>query len=71
MLNLLNLYEAKIQVKRNKCGFVPATLEIADFKQGNFFLHFGDFEQFESPPLTKGPLSFEDFSNPFDLQRLN
>ena len=31
----------------------------------------GDFEQIEPPPLTKGHLSFEDFSKPFDLQRLN
>ena len=48
-----------------------ATLEITYFKRGNFFLYFGDFKQFEPPPLTKGDLSFEDFSNPFDLQRLN
>ena len=71
MLNLLNVSEEKIQVKRNQCGFVPATLEITDFNRGNFFLHLGDFEQIEPPPLTKGHLSFEDFSNPFDLQRLN
>ena len=71
MLNLLNVFEAKIQVKRNQCDFVPATLEITNFNQGNFFLHFGDFEQIEPPPLTKGHLSFENFSNSFDLQRLN
>ena len=29
--NLLNVSEAKIQVKRNQCGFVPATLETTDF----------------------------------------
>ena len=71
MINLLNVFEAKIQVKRNKCRFVPATLEITDFNRGKFFLHFCDFKQLEPPPLTKGHLSFEDFSNSFDLQRLN
>ena len=44
MLNLLNVSEAKNLVKRNKCGFVPAIVEIIDFNQGKFFLHFGDFE---------------------------
>ena len=67
-LNLLNVSEAKIQVKRNQCGFILATLEIIDFNQGHFFLHFGDSEHIKPPPLTKGHLSFEDFSNPFDLQ---
>ena len=70
-INLLNVYEAKIQVKRSQFGFVKATLEITGFNWGNLFLHFGDYEQIEPPPLTKAHLSFEDFSNPFDLQRLN
>ena len=32
-LNLLNASKAKIQVKRNQCGFVPAILEITDFNR--------------------------------------
>ena len=70
-LNLLNVSKGKIQVKRNHCGFVSATLEIVYFNRENFFLHFGDFELIKPPPLTKGRLSFEEFSNSFDLQRLN
>ena len=61
-------FKAKIQVKRNQCGSVPAALEIKNFNRGNFFLCFGDFEMIEPPLLTKGHLSLEDFSNPFDLQ---
>ncbi|TYJ98837.1 putative 3,4-dihydroxy-2-butanone kinase isoform X5 [Cucumis melo var. makuwa] len=43
-LNLTNVSEARIQVKKNLCGFVPSTIEITDLKCRNIYLHFGDFE---------------------------
>ena len=43
-LNLINVSEARIQVKKNLCAFVSFTIEITDLKRGNIYLHFGDFE---------------------------
>ena len=43
-LKLINVSEARIQVKKNPCGFVPCTIEITDLKRGNIYLHFGDYE---------------------------
>ena len=43
-LNLINVSEVRIQVKKNSCGFVPSTIEVTDLKRGNIYLHFGDYE---------------------------
>lgn len=66
-LNLLNVFEAKIQVKKNLCGFIPSTIEISDKKRGSTFLNFGDIESIEPPGKVKDELCVKDFSNPFDL----
>lgn len=39
-LNLPNVSKAKIQVKKNLCGFLPSSsIEITDTKRGNTFLN--------------------------------
>lgn len=70
-LNLLNCSEARIRVKRNLCGLMPATIEIVDDKRGNIFLNFGDIESIEESNLNKGALLLSNFSNSIDLLRLN
>ena len=70
-LNLLNCSEAKIQVKKNLCGFMPSTIEIKDGKQGNIFLNFGDIEIIDPLSKVKGALFTRDFTNHIDVVRLN
>lgn len=69
-LNLLNVSEAKIQVRKNLYGFMPATIEIQDERRGNIFLNFGDIETTKAPKEIHGALFLKDFSNPIDLMRL-
>ena len=38
---------------------------------GNFFLRFGDVSSLDPPNIVHGVLSFENFSNPIDLTRVN
>lgn len=38
-LNLFHGSEAKVQVKRNLCGYIPLTIEIIDVNCGNNFLN--------------------------------
>ena len=40
-LNLIECSEARIKVRKNLCGFLPATIEIKSETRGNFFLNFG------------------------------
>ncbi|XP_031738083.1 uncharacterized protein LOC116402658 [Cucumis sativus] len=69
-LNLTNCSEARIQVKRNLCGFVLSTNEISDHKRGNIFLHFGEFE-FLSPPISrKSPSVHDVYKNSLDRLRI-
>lgn len=39
-LNLINLFEARIQVRQNLCGFMPASLEIKNNLSGNVSYSF-------------------------------
>ena len=41
-LNLIKCYEAGIKVRKNLCGFLPATIELKTENRANFFLNFGD-----------------------------
>ena len=69
-LNLTNVSEARIQVKKNLCGFVPPTIEITDLKRENIYLHFGDFE-FQNPTRPfKVPSLWDDFKNSIDCLRV-
>lgn len=45
---------------------MPATVELRDEKQDNFFLHFGDIESLEESKIVQEALFIEDFSNPID-----
>lgn len=69
-LNLLNCSVAKIQVKKNLCGFMPSTIEIIDVNRTNIFLNFGDIEALEAPKISNGELLIKNFYNLFDLVRL-
>lgn len=69
-LKFLNVSEAKIQVKENLCGFIPAMIEINDEKKGSIFLNFGDISSITPPSKVGGDLFVCDFSNPVD-GRLN
>ncbi|TYK28792.1 pseudouridylate synthase 7-like protein isoform X1 [Cucumis melo var. makuwa] len=69
-LNDTNVVEAKIQIKWNLCGFMPATIEIADENRGTFFLNYGDIEVLCPSPKVKGDLLLKDFFNPIDLIRV-
>ena len=69
-MNLINVSEARIQVKKNLCGFVPSTIEITDLKRGHIYLHFGDFE-FLNPHISlKAPNLRDDFNNSLDCFRI-
>ena len=59
-MNLTNCSAARIQVKKNLCGFVPSTIEITDLKRGNIYLHFGDFEFLNPPRTSKVPFLLDD-----------
>lgn len=52
-LNLLNVSEARIQILKNKCGFLPATIEIKNEKRENIFLNFGDIKIVKEPRFIK------------------
>lgn len=60
-LNLLNVAEAKIQVKRNLCGFMPSTIEITDQNRGTKILNYGDIEVLDPPIKVKDALFVNDF----------
>lgn len=68
-LNLLNCPKAKIQVKKNLCGFMPPTIEIKDKKRGNIFLNFRDIKLIDPPSKVKGALFVKDFTNHIDVVR--
>lgn len=70
-LNLLNVSKARIQVMDNKCGFMPALIEIKNEKRGNIFLNFGDIELDNDLSFTKGDLFINNFYNLIDRARLN
>lgn len=53
MLNLTNCSEARIQVKRNLCGFMPTTIKTIDFNRGDIFFNFGDIELMDPLVLPK------------------
>ena len=59
-LNLLIVAE-KIQVKRNLCGFMPATIEISDEHRGNIFLNFGDLVSLDPPTKVIGCSVYQKF----------
>ncbi|KAA0051433.1 hypothetical protein E5676_scaffold333G001030 [Cucumis melo var. makuwa] len=69
-LNLTNITEAWIQVKKNLCGFVPPTIEITDLKRKNIYLHFGDFEFLNPTGPSKVPSLWDDFNNSIDCLRV-
>ena len=69
-LNLINVSEAQIQVKKNLCGFVPSTIEITDLKRGNIHLHFGDFEFLNPHNPLKAPNLRDNFNNSLDCFRI-
>lgn len=48
-LNMTMVFEARIQVMSNLCGFMPATIEIKDSCRRNIYLHFGDVSIIDSP----------------------
>ncbi|KAA0036017.1 hypothetical protein E6C27_scaffold112G00020 [Cucumis melo var. makuwa] len=60
-LNLTNISEAQIQVKKKLCGFVPSTIEITNLKRENIYLHFRDFEFLN--PTDIDPSSFPSARN--------
>lgn len=70
-LNLIKFSEARIKVRKNLCGFLPATIELKSENWGNFSLNFGDFEPLEAPVIIQYDLFQSDFSNPIDLCRIN
>ena len=51
ILNLIKCSKARIEVRKNLCGFLPAPIEIKRETRGNFFLNFGDFEPLEVPVI--------------------
>ncbi|KAA0031952.1 Retrotransposable element Tf2 [Cucumis melo var. makuwa] len=63
--------EAKIQAKENLCGFIPATIEISDEREGNIFLNFGVISLFNPPSKVLGDLFTHNFSNSLDIVRLS
>ena len=66
-LILINCTEAKIQVQKKLCGFLPATIELKNENRGNFYLNFGDMESLDTPQIVKSDLFFSDFSNAIDI----
>ena len=61
-LNLINVSEARIQVKKNLCGFVLSIIEINGLKRGNIYFHFGDFEFLNPHIPLKAPNLRDDFN---------
>ncbi|TYK16775.1 DNA/RNA polymerases superfamily protein [Cucumis melo var. makuwa] len=70
-INFINVSEAKIQAKENLCGFIPATIEISDEREGNIFLNFGVISLFNPPSKVLGDLFTHNFSNSLDIVRLS
>lgn len=60
-LNLFHGSEAKVQVKRNLCGYIPSTTEIIDVNCGNNFLNFRDIEAIDPSKVVKGKLLVKNF----------
>ena len=59
-LNVVNVVEAKIQVQKHVCCFIPSTIDISDEKKGNIFLNFGYIECLEPTIKVQGALFIKD-----------
>ncbi|MDV3146776.1 MAG: hypothetical protein Q8754_03055, partial [Sweet potato little leaf phytoplasma] len=70
-LNLLDCSEARIEVKRNFCGFIPAEIVVTDKIHGNFALRFGDISSLDPSCFIPMDLSLSDFDNEIDLKRVS
>lgn len=68
-LNLLNVTEAKIKVKRNLCGFMPASIEIKNVMRGSIFKILRMSKSWKVRLTLKR--IFKDFINPIDQNRLS
>ena len=60
-MNVTNLLEAKIKVRQNLSGLLPATIELKDEVHGNFFLKFGDTNAIEETAAIQNTLFYQGF----------
>lgn len=58
---MINVWKAKIKVKKNLCGFLPTTIKLKDESRGNFYFNFGDIEVLEELSVVQNPFFIKDF----------
>lgn len=66
-LNFLDCSATYIDVEKNLCGFISATILIKSPKRGDFFLRFDDITPFDPPNIISRELHF---SNSSDLNKI-
>lgn len=70
-LNLLDVSEAKIKVRKNVCGFIPATININNEFRGSIHLLFGDIIPMNDSSSIIKEFFGSEFKNPIDQDCLN